>query len=35
MTSSLTLHELVPDDVMITESGNSERPLAGPFGLRI
>jgi hypothetical protein len=29
------LHELARDDAMITEPGNSERPLAGPFGLRI
>jgi AAA ATPase domain len=28
-------HELARDDAMIMEPGNSERPLAGPFGLRI
>jgi hypothetical protein len=27
--------ELIEADAMITEPGNSERPLAGPFGLRI
>jgi hypothetical protein len=32
---SYALHELARDDAMITEPGNSERPLAGPFGLRI
>jgi hypothetical protein len=28
---SYSLHELARDDAMITEPGNSERPLAGPF----
>ena len=32
---SHALHELARDEAMITEPGNSERPLAGPFGLRI
>jgi hypothetical protein len=32
---SYSLHELTRDDVMVTEPGYSERPLAGPFGLRI